>query len=795
MASAPKYEPAENPAAERERITGAMQEVVQTLTQLATDTVSKKTTIEQRWMRNLRQFHGVYEDDVARQLNEDKSRSSVFINITRPKTNAWAARLGDLLFPNDEKNWGVQPTPIPELSRQAKELLAEAEDMDKQAQAAVEANNEAVDEQGAAPPELGATAAALGARAKELRDQVEATEKEIEIAKRASALMEREIDDQLTESRYPAISRDIIADMCKLGSGVLKGPIVRSQGPRLWEAETVKETDESGKEIERQQWGLAYREDPAPRYRRVNPWHFFPDPAAERIEDAGFTFERHIPNAKLLRKLATELDFDAEAVRRLLKDGPRSSASTGAAGDLGFMTELRTLEDEGNSANDLSLLDDRFVVWEFYGQLETEEVCSLIRATGRAEDAERYEEDADPMNPLMVRVFFCDDMLLKIEEDFLLDSGDPLYSVATFEKSESSILGGVGVPELMEDEQSMLNAAVRMMMDNGALAVGPQVVIDKDVIMPENGNWKMTARKVWQRIKSVGRGDDKTPPFEIHNIPINQQYLAMIVEMALRFVDESVSMPLIAQGEQGNHVTKTAQGMSMLFNSANVIFRHVVKNWDDDLTEPTIRRAYEFNMQFSPKDEIKGDMKSEARGTSVLLVREMQAEQLNNLLAAYSTHPILGVALKAYEVMRLLLQAMSINPGDVLLDKEDYLQKLAEMQEADAGQESPEVIRAQASIEVANISASSRIEAAQIDERIQDKRLEQAMIELGTKHELSLVEIQAMFARDKLKTDSDERKLAVETAIERENAREARAQGMQPTGSGGFISMGAEERG
>ena len=151
----------------------------------------------------------------------------------------------------------------------------------------------------------------------------------------------------------------------------------------------------------------------------------------------------------------------------------------------------------------------------------------------------------------------------------------------------------------------MLNSAVRMMMDNAGLSVGPQVVIDKTQVEPEDGNWKLMPRKVWQWVKNAtGR---KEAPFQTFNIPINQEQLAAIIQLALRFVDEAVSMPLIAQGEQGAHVTKTAGGMSMLFNSANVVFRRVVKNWDDDITEPTIRRAYDFNMQFSEKDAIKGD--------------------------------------------------------------------------------------------------------------------------------------------------------------------------------------------
>lgn len=78
------------------------------------------------------------------------------------------------------------------------------------------------------------------------------------------------------------------------------------------------------------------------------------------------------------------------------------------------------------------------------------------------------------------------------------------------------------------------------------------------------------------------------------------------------------------------------------------------------------------------------------------------------------------------------------------------------------------------------------------------------MMQLAQNREISLEQVAAMFrtkqldaavrlAATKEQSDSRERALAAEVAIERQNAREARAQGLQPTGSGGAISMGGEK--
>lgn len=777
---------------ERRDMQEAAQPLIAELSQQATEAVQRRKLTEERWLDDLRQFHGNYDGKTANVLQSDEHRSKIFLNITRPKTNAWAARLGDMLFPNDERNYGIDPTPVPELTADAQAAVKEAEAMDERAETAIGEHNAALDAGEEPDPIHAQIAGQAAASAKRLRDHYSHSQKVLEEARKRASAMEREIDDQLTEARYPAICRDVIMDAVKLGTGILKGPIIASSGKKRWvETKGVNGAAAST-------FALQAGNDNVPTARRVDPWHFFPDPDAAEVHEASYIFERHLPNKKKLREMARTLGFDKDAVRILLKEGPGQNNTAGNS-DLQYLTELRGLENDGDTGDTGQAGKDRYLIWEYYGSLENESVAKMLRALGRYEDAERMDEE-DPFEARMVRVFFCGMRLLKLEEDYILDRGDFIYSVFPFEKAEASILGAVGVPHLIRHEQSMLNSAVRMMMDNAGLAVGPQVVIDKTQVEPEDGNWKLVPRKVWQWVKNAsGR---KEAPFTTFNIPINQEQLAAIIQLALRFVDEAVSMPLIAQGEQGAHVTKTAGGMSMLFNSANVVFRRVVKNWDDDITEPTIRRFFDFNMQFSDKQEIKGDMQIEARGTSVLLVREMQAEQMLAIVEKFSTHPILGVALKAYEAMRLVLQAMNINPADVLLEKEEYLEKLKTMSEPDEQGPSPEEVRAQTQLQVAQMDNDAKLQVSNNDLMIAQMRMRGEMMQLAQQREISLEQIQAMFktkeldaqvrvASEKIKADSAERKLAAEIGVERENAREARQMGMQPTGSGGTVSMGA----
>jgi hypothetical protein len=69
------------------------------------------------------------------------------------------------------------------------------------------------------------------------------------------------------------------------------------------------------------------------------------------------------------------------------------------------------------------------------------------------------------------------------------------------------------------------------------------------------------------------------------------------------------------------------------------------------------------------------------------------------------------------------------------------------------------------------------------------------MMRLAEQRNMTTDQLRAALAKTKMTNDSTERKLAVEVAVETQNKRDAEARGMEPTGSGGDISMGAKPAG
>ncbi|RFC65009.1 hypothetical protein DYI37_03850 [Fulvimarina endophytica] len=741
--------PEVNPVTLGERLAS----VVDNLTKEVRDRIDKRLPLEQRWLDDLAQYHGRYDEATDKSLRA-AGKSKLFVNLTRPKTNAMSARLMDLLFPTDDRNWGIQPTPVPLLIEDAANSVRALQEIEKQLKAVQDQQAEAATGPNGAPAgqpdpklkELQDKAAFASEKAKSLREILD------EATKRSEA-MTAEIDDQLRASSYHAAMRDMIDDACKYGTGVCKGPITGDRVRKGWKKQ--KDGERAG-EFQM----IVEEEAPTPSMRYVDLWHFFPDMDARTIQDGEGDFERHLMNEKQLRKLSRLPGFDKDAIRRLLKAKPKQETPS-------FVTQIRDITQQLNAVG-----KQTYHVFEYSGPLSAEDVRTI--ALAKQDDETLADvEDLDPLDEINVVLWFCDREVLKIAP-YPFDSGETIYSVFNLEKDEGSLFG-YGIPYIMADPQRSLNAGWRAMLDNAAIASGPQFVMDQNVIEPANGEWKIEPRKVWLAKKGVPK--DQLPLTAV-KIDMHQEELANIIAISKQFIDDMTAMPSIAQGEQGATPQKTAFGQALLMNAANVTFRRIVKNFDDDVTVPNITRFYDWNMQFSPKDEIKGDYGVDARGSSVLLVREMQAQNLMVIATQLGGHPVYGAMLKNRPLLKKLFQSMMVPADEVLLTEEEIDAIMAKASEppsdpaADAKAIEIEFKREELSVkvELANMEAGTRVRVAELNH-------ETAMMTLAEKMNMQMDQLRAMMAKSEREIASKERMFAAEAAMTERTG---------PTGGGNF---------
>ena len=719
-----KSEQAERDMAERLRVFGVR------LQSKANDQVQRRYSIDERWLDDLRQFNGQYDKVTAATLAASGG-SKLFVNITRNKVNAAEARLIDILFPTDDRNWGIQPTPVPYLSKIAKdEDPVQNED-----------GSPFVTDQGVQV---------------EKRDIAQGV---LEEARERSNGMQDEIEDQLNETNYNSVNRDMVHDAVLYGTGVLKGPVILGKTRQKW-SEVVDDQGQVAQVIE-------MVEDLKPGAERVDPWDFFPDMQARSIDDAEFIFQRHYMSKKALRDLADKPGFLRTQIAEVLKQDADNSHTA---------THLQEMQ----SMAGISSMDNRrFEVWEYHGPVDKDDLI----AAGVEVDEDDVFTDYNGV------VWFSENRVIKAVIN-PADTGEMPYCVFNWEGDDTTIFG-VGIPFLMRSSQKVLNATWRMLMDNAGLSVGPQTVINSQVVRPADGNWRLTPHKVWELTDKNGSVNNVFGSFEINS---HMTELIALFQYARQIADEETALPQIAQGEQGS-ATDTASGMSMLMNSANTMLRRVVKNFDDDVTRPFIKRMYDWNMQFNPKEDVKGDFCIDARGTSSLLVKEQQAVNLMNLMNI-SASPLLEPLTNTAALYRKVVSSMQIEADEIVksteeieletqnMQKQMEAQQQAMMQAQQAQQQAPAgdpLAQQKLELEAQKMQMDAQLKGAQIQAQGQKLQLDQQ--KMASDRELDL----AKMAADKgIKVSEMRTKLGIEkmkvqskdTLFEKEQALKMR------TGSG-----------
>jgi hypothetical protein len=768
--------------------------------------------IEERWLANEAQRNGRYWEETTSQLvgravpGATTTKSKLFINETRPKCDAWSGWLQDLLFPTDDKNWSVGPTPVPHLTRAADaaaklhqqikdQLIAQGQQQLAQPAGGAPDQGGAPAQPAPPPQPAGPAGPAAGPTAQDLRDAEQAKKElqaQIDEARERSELMEQEIDDQLKECDYLTVKRDQIEDAINYGTGVTKGPVTGEATRQGWKQKPAVYPDDheqagqpildaNGQQILGNDWELVMSGGDRPGMRHVSLWSFYPDPDVAKISDGEGVYELHLFGAKRVRALQHLPGFDKDALRRLLKQKPADPAPS-------YLQALRNINDKQTH-----LTGEFYHVWEYTGCLSTEDIKDIAMYLGDQATVDDMEE-TDPLIEVEGCLWFSQGVPLKFSI-YPYDSGECMYSVFNFVKDPTSIFG-FGVPDMIRDPQRSLNAAWRAMMDNAAYAVGPQIGIKKDKVQPENGEWKIGGGpKVWVVDPSI---QDIRQAISSFDIPINQVEYANIIALSKQFIDNQSEMPQMGQGEQGIGVTQTAQGMALLMNSNNIMKRRVVRNYDDDVTKPDLRRFYDWNMQFNTKEEIKGDYEVDARGSSVLLMRELQSQTLFAICIQLGAHPVFGPMLKNRDLLRMLFRSLGIMPGDVVLSDDEIdliLEKAAASRDAEADKAAVDMQKVQVQAAKVQVDAKKADDAAQIatmnietekarldqQERIAVLQHEREIMKMANQRQISIDALLADLRKTRIQTDSHERIFAGEVAVQRQENEKDRASSLEET--------------
>lgn len=474
----------------------------------------------------------------------------------------------------------------------------------------------------------------------------------------ACRLMDKEIQAQLTYCKYAMHSRRAMEDRVILGTGVLKGPV------NTGHMQVTYEPSEDGT------WLPVVSEERHPKVTHVPLWRYYPDLSVTDICESKSDIEIHPMTSIELSQYIQHPGFDGAAIRSILKGTDKEEPIKASS----YNESMARITAEIWARNPY-MYKDRYVVIEYHGPVTYDDLQKLgLEPTYESPTMEYYGE-----------VWVCAGKVIRMELENIEGYYETPYSASIWKRDPSSPLG-YGHPQLLADPQRVVTQAYHMILDNASLTSGPQVAMYHKWIQPVDGNWTLAPNKVWLLTDPQAKISDAIQFFNPTNVIGN---IMPVLQLARQFAEEESAT--LASPTQSPDNSETATGQLIMKHASNANLDFAAEEWDDQVTEKVIRRMYAWNMQYNPKNEIKGNFTVDVKSASEYKNKQMYIRDLERLQMETAQNPAMAMVINTDELVKARLSLMHLPSNKIVRTDEE----IAQAQQAAAQQPDPKQIELQ----------------------------------------------------------------------------------------------------
>lgn len=583
----------EDQKAERKRLIG---ELIDELNGKRDESIRAKREIEKRWIEDIRQYDGddrlLNTKEFPSQNGEENMRPPV-PHLIRARTDLWESRLCDMLVPTNDSTWDLVPTP----------------------------------EEDTAPPDGQTVDQWQQAMPQTRDDQTARCEK-----------MKAVIQDQMAACNAPRVLRRCIRDACRLGTGLVMGPL---------NAVHVKRTFAGG------QAQMRITERTIPEVREGDPWFFFPE-MTQTAEKASFAHYLHIMSSVDLYKLAETPGFDREEIAKVIASEPE------------FGEIAVNIRNRANLAGESEPMEGRYPVWRYTGIIDRKFINKALGLMPKTDD-----KDLPPM--IVGDIWYSGSSILKAKISPLFAAKDfriPYFVYSPFPADDTMF--GYSIPYLGRDSQRSAKAAWTMGLHNASVSSGPLVIARQGALRSKDGKPGIRGPK-WFDVMPDFSQIDLNNLVTVINIPNNAGQAFEIFERAQALMDEELNTLQWASPESSEQVNTNLQ-FSSLMNNRTILQRRASAIADDELFCPMVERFVLWNNLYNQRTDIQGDFDVIPLCQSVRLVKDIQAQQTMWFAQFSMSSPAFQGMYDPYELYTAVSKNVDI-PRDRLITPKDQWQK------------------------------------------------------------------------------------------------------------------------
>ena len=628
---------------------------------------------EEHWLKNLRQFRGIYDPEIFKLIPKECSKA--YPKVTRWKVIGTVARLMQMLFPNTEKNYETKQSTLSELSVDHLQQV-----LDK-----------LVATKGANPD---GTAPTL--------DQLEIEKAVNEFAAGRAERMQLKIDDDLKGMEYTKLARRVVFSSTLYNIGILEGPMHEEVPYVTWE-----QNQHTGKYTAIQKTRFK------PLFEFLRVWDWYPDMTAVSLDKQDGSFVRRVMTRIEVEALASRPDFLTDRINNWLREN-----SSGNYTPQWWEGEIKS--EPKSDRIDATREGRKYEVASYFGTASGHE----LRAAGI------NIPDADLGKSLNANCWMLDNIVIKARLTPL--GGDiARFHTFMFEEDDLNLLGN-GQCDTLRDSQLSICEATRATLDNSSV-VGPSMEVNDDLLTPGQDT-QIRKHKVWHR---EGDGaSSQYPAVRDISVNSHLTELTALIAMFMDFADKEAGLPPPSLGDVsggGSEALRTSQNASMFLGAAALPIRDTVRNFDS-FTVSVISALVAWNKKYAPDQTRDGDHEIFARGSTSLIAKEVLSAALNEFRASVTPDEMPHLKPRAMLVARMKVNDL---PVEDFLEDEDKANQIvaqnAQMQQAQVN-EQMKLISAQVEQALTN-ALKNAAQARQIDASIGIDVFEQIVkgIEAGDK--------------------------------------------------------------
>jgi hypothetical protein len=589
-----------------------------------------------RMLAALRSFNGQYDPTKLAEVTKFGG-STVYARMIAQKCRAASSLLRDIYLGQDMP-WALQAPQNPEIP---KDILAKIDQL-------VQQEAQQVQQQLGTP----ASPSDLQERKRGLLEQAE------EAAKKKAAAQARtsqdKIQDMLDDGGYYDALAEFLVDLPIFPFACIKGPVVKVIPTVIWPqgggAPTVKQT-------------------PTLTWNRVSPFDIWFTPGVADIENANVIEKLRVTRAEL-NDLLDLPGYNQSEIRAVLDEYGR-----GGLYDNWDTTdaERSVLENRENPA------------WNRSGMI------SMMEFNGNVQG--RMLQDygmvvQDELRDYHVQIWVVGSHVIKCHLSPSPRQRHP-YFITSFEKVPGTPVGN-GLTDLLADLQESANATLRALLNNIAISSGPQVVINDDMLAPEENGEDMYPWKRWHTRTDPMLSSGKQP-ITFFMPASNAQALMQVYEQLVSIADDVSAIPKYVGGQAGGGAGRTASGLAMLMGNASKILQTVSANIDRDVIKGSMVQLQDLLLLTDTSGLLTGEENLTVQGVNVAIQRETLRQRQIEFLTATNNptdQKIMGMKGRAV-VLRSVSTTIGM-PGEEIVPPEDEIDKMvAQQKQAEASGSGP----------------------------------------------------------------------------------------------------------